>query len=107
MLLAHELTLGEARSHLAALADQARSADASIEYDRVLLRLDAIHLDAAHLGAWHDNIPGISPVPVTDRDALFAVAESAIEDLTGHGVDALSVELVLDLLYTARELDTP
>lgn len=37
MLLAHALTLAEARSHLAALADQGRSADASIEYDRVLL----------------------------------------------------------------------
>lgn len=102
MLVAHAMTLAEARSHLAALADRARSDDASIEYDRVLLHLDIVHLDA-----WGDDIPGISAVAVTDSDALFADAESAIEDLTGHGVDPLSVELVLDMLYIARDLDTP
>ena len=47
------------------------------------------------------------PVTVTDRDALFTVAESAIEDLATHGIDGLTVELVLDMLHAARELDVP
>ena len=54
-----------------------------------------------------DFIPGISPVPVTNRDVLFEVAESAIEDLAGHGIDAMTVELVLDMLHTARDMDGP
>lgn len=98
MLLAHAVTLAEARSYVAALADAARTTDASIEYDRVLLQIDVIH---------GDLIPGIHPVAVTDRDVLFDVAESAIEDLAGHGIDALSVELVLDMLWAARDLDAP
>ena len=44
---------------------------------------------------------------VTDRDVLFDVAESAIEDLAGHGIDVLTVELVLDMLWAARDLDAP
>lgn len=98
MLLAHAVTLAEARSYVAALADAALTTDASIEYDRVLLQIDFIHGDC---------IPGISPVPVTNRDALFEVAESAIEDLVRHGIDSLTVELVLDMLWVARELDAP
>ena len=35
------------------------------------------------------------------------LAQDAIEDLTGHGLDALTVELVLDMLYAARDLDEP
>jgi hypothetical protein len=98
MLLAHAVTLAEARSYVAALADAALTTDASIEYDRVLLQIDFIH---------GDLFPGISPVPVTDRDVLFEVAESAIEDLVRHGIDSLTVELVLDMLWAARELDAP
>ena len=98
MLLAHAVTLGEPRSYVAALADNAVTIDASIEYDRVLLQIDFIH---------GDYIPGISLVRVTDRDVLFTVAESAIEDLVDHGIDGLTVELVLDMLYAARELDAP
>lgn len=98
MLLAHAVTLAEARSYVAALADAARTTDASIEYDRVLLQIDFIH---------GDLIPAISPVRVTDGDALFGVAESAIEHLVDHGIDGLTVELVLDMLYAARELDAP
>ena len=98
MLLAHAVTLAEARSYVAALADAALTNDASIEYDRVLLQIDFIH---------GDYIPGISPVLVTDRDVLFEVAESAIEDLVRHGIDSLTVELVLDMLWAARELDAP
>ena len=98
MLLAHAVTLAEARSYVAALADTAVTIDASTEYDRVLLQIDFIH---------GDLIPAISPVTVTDRDALFTVAESAIEDLATHGIDGLTVELVLDMLHAARELDVP
>lgn len=98
MLLAHALTLGEARSYVAALADNALTIDASIEYDRVLLQIDFIH---------GDLIPAIAPVLVTDRDVLFTVAEAAIEDLIEHGIDGLTIELVLDMLYAARELDVP
>jgi hypothetical protein len=96
MLLAHAVTLGQARSYVAALADAAVTAESSIEYDRVLFQIDVIH---------GDYIPGISPVPLTDRDVLFEVAESAIEELAGHGIDSLTVELVLDMLWAARELD--
>ena len=97
MLLAHAVTLAEARSYVAALADNAVTIDASIEYDRVLLQIDFIH---------GDLIPAIAPVLVTDSDALFAGAESAIEDLVDHGIDALTVELVLDMLHAAHALDT-
>ena len=98
MLLAHAITLGQARSHLAALADRASTIEASSGYERVLLRLDAIH---------GEDIPGVHTVPSHDRDELFALAQGAIEDLTGHGLDALTVELVLDMLYAARDLDEP
>jgi hypothetical protein len=98
VLLAHAVTLGQARAYVAALADAALTTDASIEYDRVLLQIDFIH---------GDYTPGISPVSVTDRDVLFEVAESAIEDLARHGIDSLTVELVLDMLWAARELDAP
>ena len=42
MLLAHAVTLAEVRSYLAALADQAQTFDASVEYERVLLQVDFI-----------------------------------------------------------------
>ncbi len=96
MLLSHAVTLAEARSYVAALADQATSADASAEYERVLLQLDWIH---------GDYVPGITEVPAEHRDVLFAIAEQAIEDLIGHGIDALKVELVLDMLDAARSRD--
>ncbi|GEP40090.1 hypothetical protein NPS01_37530 [Nocardioides psychrotolerans] len=99
MLLAHAITLAEARSYVAALADLARTFDASVEYERVLLQLDWIH---------GDEFPGLATTGLTDdRDVLYAVAESAIEDLADHGVDALQVELVLDMLDAARARDVP
>ena len=98
MLLAHAITLGQARSHLATLADRASTIEASSGYERVLLRLDAIH---------GEDIPAIHTVETHDRDELFALAQGAIEDLTGHGLDPLTVELVLDLLHAARGLDEP
>jgi len=99
MLLAHAVTLAEARSYVAALADLARTFDASVEYERVLLQLDWIH---------GDEFPGLDTTGLTDdRDVLYAVAESAIEELADHGVDALQVELVLDMLDAARDKDVP
>lgn len=98
MLLAHAVALAEARSYLAALADQALTFDASVEYERVLLQLDVLH---------GDYIPGISPVPAYSLDVLFDVAYAAIEELKEHGVDLLSVELLLDMLETAWSKDLP
>ena len=99
MLLAHAVTLAEARSYVAALADLARTFDASVEYERVLLQLDWIH---------GDEFPGLDTTGLADdRDVLYAVAESAIEELADHGVDALQVELVLDMLDAARAKDVP
>ena len=99
MLLAHAVTLAEARSYVAALADLARTFDASVEYERVLLQLDWIH---------GDEFPGLDTTGLTDdRDVLYAVAESAIEELADHGVDALQVEIVLDMLDAAHDKDVP
>lgn len=98
MLLAHAVTLAEARSYLAALADQALTFDASVEYERVLLQLDFLH---------GDFIPGISRVPAYSRDVLFDVACAAIDELAEHGIDLLSVELLLDMLEVAWAKDLP
>ena len=99
MLLAHAITLAEARSYVAALADLARTFDASVEYERVLLQLDWIH---------GDDSPRHQPGPHRPaRHLCTTVAETAIEDLVDHGVDALQVELVLDMLEVARSKDTP
>ncbi|KRA37904.1 MULTISPECIES: hypothetical protein [unclassified Nocardioides] len=98
MLLAHAVTLSEARSYVAALADNARTFDASVGYEYVLFELDRIH------GA---EIPPITEVLTDKRDVLYTVAEAAIEELVDHGVDGLQVELVLARLEDARALDRP
>jgi hypothetical protein len=99
MLLSHAITLAEARSHLAALARRAYNDEASAEYERVLLHLDFIH---------GDFIPGISDVDDDESaDILYGIAEHAIEDLVAHGIDALQVELLLDMLDAARAKDVP
>lgn len=98
MLLAHAVTLAEARSYVVALADNARTFDASVEYEHVLLDLDAIHGGV---------VPPTADVPIDKRDVLFAVAEAAIEELVDHGIDGLQVELVLARLGDARALDRP
>ncbi len=97
MLLAHAAALAEARSYLAALAD-ATAFDASIEYDRVLLQLDAIHGDET------PALYAVSPVP---QQVLHARAEAAIEALIEFGVDSLQVEVLLSALEDARDLDVP
>jgi hypothetical protein len=96
MLLSHAVLLAEARSYLAALADHAASFDASMEYERVLLQLDALHGGA---------VPPITLVPATDPAVLYDVAQAAISNLADHGVDRLSLEICLAMLEAARELD--
>ncbi len=98
MMLSHAVTLSEARSYLAALADNAHTFDASVAYEHVLLELDTIHLG---------DIPPITEVLTTKSDVLYTAAEAAIEELVTHGVDALQVELVLAMLEDARALDRP
>lgn len=99
MLLAHAMTLADARSYVAALADLAQTFDASVEYERVLLQLDFIH---------GDDTPALDTAGLTDdRDVLFSVAASSIEELLDHGVDGLQIELVLDMLEVARDKDLP
>ena len=99
MLPSHAIALAGARSHVAALADTAVAFEASVEYERVLLQLDWIH---------GDDVPGLDASGLTDdRNVLFSIAESAIEELVDFDVDALQIELVLAMLIAARELDEP
>ncbi len=99
MLLAHAVTLAEARTYIAALADGADTFEASSGYERTLLYLDAIH---------GDDSPALDTRGlIDDKAGLHALAESAIEELVDHGVDALQVELVLDMLEAARDQDGP
>lgn len=98
MLLAHARVLSQARSYLAALAESAGTFDASLEYDRVLLELDALH---------GDQTPALSPLTITDTGLLYVGAEMAIEALVRFGVDALRIELLLAGLEDARAMDKP
>lgn len=95
----HAVTVAEARSYIAALADCARTVEASSAYERVLIELDWIH---------GDDVPALDTTGLTDsRDVLMAVATSAVEQLVAYGVDALQVELLLASLADARALDEP
>lgn len=99
MLLNHAVTVAEARSYIAALADCARTVEASSAYERALIELDWIH---------EDDVPALDTMCITDtRDLLVGVATSAVEQLVGYGVDALQVELLLASLADARALDEP
>ena len=97
MPLPHATALARARTYIAALADTARSPDASSAYGHTLLYLDAIHGDAVPASILADEIE--------DRTALASLAEAAVEGLVGNGIDALQVELVLTTLEDARELE--
>jgi hypothetical protein len=97
MLLPHAHTLAQARTYLAALADEASNDDASSAYEHVLIELDRIHCDESpdvYLGAL-----------TQDRVIQFEVATAAIEELKRHGVDSLSVELLLWMLEDAYSQD--
>lgn len=97
MLLPHAQTLAQARSYVAALADQALKLDASSAYERVLLELDRVH---------GDECPALDTEDLTDdRAILLTCARSAVQELEDHGIDALSVELILAMLVDAHDLD--
>jgi hypothetical protein len=65
MLLSHAVTLAEARSYVAALADLAMTCEASIAYEHVLIGLDALHRGEG---------PSTTEVMTADRAVLFTVA---------------------------------
>jgi hypothetical protein len=96
MLLSHAVLYAEARSYLAALADQAASFDATLEYERVLLQLDWLH---------GGQIPPITVVPAGDPSTLCEVAARAIRNLEQHPVDPLELELCLAMLDAAWAAD--
>jgi hypothetical protein len=97
MLLTHAALLAEARSYIGALAENARTVEASCAYDLALIELDWIH---------GDDGPAIGATrPTADRDVLMALTTSAVERLTTYGVDALHTELLLASLEDARALD--
>ena len=99
MLPAHAVLLSEARSHIAALADNAKTVEASCAYDLALIELDWIH---------GDHAPALDASnPTLDRDVLMALATSAVERLTTYGIDGLHTELLLASLEDARTLDRP
>lgn len=99
MLLVHAALLSEARSYIAALADNAKTVEASSAYDLALIELDWIH---------GDDAPALdATIPTADRDILMALATSAVERLITYGVDALHTELLLASLEDARAQDLP
>lgn len=94
MLLTHAIALAEARTYIAALANAASTLDASAAYEQALNYLDSIHVD---------DVPALDTHRlIDDRAALHALAESAIAQLVGHGVDGLQVELLFAMLEGAR-----
>lgn len=97
MLLAHAVLLSEARSYISALADNAKTLEASSAYDLALIELDLVHGD--------DAFALYATSPAVGRDVLMALAISAVERLTTHGVDTLHGELLLASLEGARALD--
>lgn len=97
MNLEHALTLTQARSFVAALADAALDDDASAAFERVLIELDWLH---------NDESPGLDTDGLSnDRDVLYLAATAAIESLGRFGLDPLDLELVLVRLEAARTLD--
>lgn len=97
MLYAHALTLTEARSYIAALADHAVTLQASSAYELALIQLDWVH---------GDDVPALDTAGLSDdRDILMAFASSAVEQLVSYGVDELHVELLLAALEDAQALD--
>lgn len=99
MLLAHAVTLAEARSHIAALADHAHTVEASSAFERALIELDWAH---------GDDVPARDTSGITDdRDILMAAAVSAVQQLFDYGLDALQMELLLAALADARAMDEP
>jgi hypothetical protein len=97
MDLEHALTLAQARSFVAALADAAVDDDASAAFELVLIELDWLH---------GDESPGLETHGLNeDRKVLYLAAAAAIEALALFGLDALDLELLLVRLEAARALD--
>lgn len=98
MLLVHAIAIAEARSYLAALADQATTLQATIAYDDALLYLDAVH---------GDQVPALDKLPTIEPALLLELTENSLVDLMAHGLDPLHIELVLAMVDDAREHDAP
>lgn len=97
MHLRHAHTLAQARTCLAALADEASNDDAASAYEHLLIDLDRIHCD---------EMPDVYLDALTqDRAIQFDIATAAIEELKVHGVDPLDVELLLWQLAEAYNQD--
>lgn len=86
-----------ARSCVAALADNARTFEGTIAFERTLLQLDLILGDAT---------PALTTPPTDAQRSLFEQAEAAISDLANNGLDALQAALLRNMLHVARETDT-
>ncbi|WP_235547986.1 MULTISPECIES: hypothetical protein [unclassified Nocardioides] len=86
-----------ARTYVAALADHAADENAASAYEHVLIELDRLHDDQSP-----DNYADAAAV---DRDLWFELAIVAIANLTRHGVDPLSVELICWMLLDAHTAD--
>ena len=70
MLLAHAVTLVEARSHIAALADHAHTVEASSAFERALIELDWAH---------GDDVPALDTFGITDDPDILTRAMRAAE----------------------------
>jgi hypothetical protein len=90
VLSPHAHLLAEARSCLAALADAAESVECSAAYERMLIDLDLITDDAG---------PATYPIVDVGLDELVERAEIALGCLIAFGIDALSVELLIERLH--------
>lgn len=98
-MLAHAVLLAEARTYVAALADYAVSLDAALEYERVLLQVDALH---------QGRVPPITTAaPTDDQEILYDIARIAIGNLINHGLRSNDVQLCLAMLQAAHELQLP
>lgn len=84
MTFAYAIALAEARSCLAALVDAATDFGESAHFEHLLLDLDAMHMD----------YPGLDPLD-GDRSLLLRRLEVAVDGMIDHGVDGLSLELLL------------
>ena len=97
MLLPHAHTLAQARSYLAALADQASTTTP---------RRRTSTSSSSSTASTATSAPTSTSTPITeDRAILLDVATAAIEELEQHGVDPLTVELILGMLDDAYALD--
>lgn len=95
--MGHARSLALARTYVAALADHAADEDAASAYEHVLIELDRLH---------DDQSPDIyADAAAGDRDLWFELAIVAIANLTRHGVDPLSVELICWMLLDAHTAD--